>query len=60
MGLITAGAMIRALSLFHMTLAVVLIRNPQIIAKQSIVVVLGQSMQLVRSLHILTSEATTY
>jgi molybdopterin biosynthesis enzyme MoaB len=47
MGLISAGAMIRSLSLFHITLAAVLLRNPQMIANQSIVMVLGQSMQLV-------------
>ncbi|EAT88823.1 hypothetical protein HBI56_039830 [Parastagonospora nodorum] len=46
MGLISAGAMIRSLSLFHITLAAVLLRNPQMIANQSIVMVLGQSMQL--------------
>jgi hypothetical protein len=40
--------MIRSLSLFHMTLAAVLLRSPQIIAKQSMVMILGQSMQLVR------------
>jgi hypothetical protein len=39
--------MIRSLSLFHMTLAWILVRNPQTIANQSIVLVLGQSMQLV-------------
>ncbi|KAL5117221.1 hypothetical protein ACEQ8H_004910 [Pleosporales sp. CAS-2024a] len=38
--------MIRSLSLFHMTLAAIFLRNPQIIANQSIVLVLGQSMQL--------------
>jgi len=47
MGLISAGAMIRSLSLFHITIAAVLLRNPQMIANQSIVMVLGQSMQLV-------------
>ncbi|KAH7401901.1 increased loss of mitochondrial DNA protein 1 [Phaeosphaeria sp. MPI-PUGE-AT-0046c] len=46
MAIISANAMIRSLSLFHMTLAAILLRNPQIIANQSIVLVLGQSMQL--------------
>jgi hypothetical protein len=40
--------MIRSLSLFHVTLAALLLRNPQIIANQSVVALLGQSMQLVR------------
>jgi hypothetical protein len=48
MAIISAGTMIRSLALFHMTLAWVLVRSPQTIAKQSIVLVLGQSMQLVR------------
>ena len=40
--------MIRSISLFHLTLAVTLLRNPALIAKQGIVLVLEQSMQLVR------------
>jgi hypothetical protein len=51
MAIISAGTMIRSLSLFHVTLAAVLLRNPAIVAKQSIVLVLGQSMQLVRLLY---------
>jgi hypothetical protein len=47
MAIISASAMIRSISLFHMTLAVVLLRSPQIIANQSMVLLLGQSMQLV-------------
>jgi hypothetical protein len=50
MAIISSTAMIRSLSLFHMTLAAVLLRSPQIIAKQSMVMILGQSMQLVRLL----------
>lgn len=48
MAIISASAMIRSLSLFHVTLAALLLRNPQIIANQSVVALLGQSMQLVR------------
>jgi hypothetical protein len=40
--------MIRGLSLFHITLAGLLLKNPALITKQSVVLVLGQSMQLVR------------
>ncbi|KAF2034681.1 hypothetical protein EK21DRAFT_56173 [Setomelanomma holmii] len=46
MAIISAAAMIRSLSLFHVTLAALLLRNPKIIANQSIVLLLGQSMQL--------------
>jgi hypothetical protein len=47
MAILSAAVMIRSLALFHMTLAWVLVRSPQTIARQSIVLVLGQSMQLV-------------
>ncbi|KAH7072910.1 increased loss of mitochondrial DNA protein 1 [Paraphoma chrysanthemicola] len=46
MAIISASAMIRSLSLFHVTLAALLVRSPQIIANQSVVALLGQSMQL--------------
>lgn len=46
MAIISASAMIRSLSLFHITLAALLLKNPSIIAKQGVVLVLGQSMQL--------------
>jgi len=48
MAVMTASAMIRGLSLFHVTLAALLLKNPAIVAKQGVVLVLGQSMQLVR------------
>jgi hypothetical protein len=48
MAILSANNMIRSISLFHVTLAVVLLKNPALIAKQGIVLVLGQSMQLVR------------
>jgi hypothetical protein len=40
--------MIRSLSLFHLTLAALLLKNPKLVANQSVVLVLGGSMQLVR------------
>ncbi|KAH8731373.1 increased loss of mitochondrial DNA protein 1 [Phaeosphaeriaceae sp. PMI808] len=46
MAIISASTMIRSLSLFHMTLAVILLKSPQKIANQSVVLLLGQSMQL--------------
>jgi hypothetical protein len=48
MAIISAGSMIRSLSLFHLTLAALLLKNPKLIANQSVVLVLGGSMQLVR------------
>jgi hypothetical protein len=48
MAIISAGSMIRSLSLFHLTLAALLLKNPKLIANQGVVVVLGGSMQLVR------------
>lgn len=47
MAIISASAMIRGLSLFHVTLAALLLRNPAILSNQSIVLLLGESMQLV-------------
>ena len=43
----SASAMIRGISLFHLTLAAVLLRSPATIADQGVVLLLGQSMQLV-------------
>jgi len=40
--------MIRSIALFHITLAVVLLKNPALISKQGVIVLLGESMQLVR------------
>jgi hypothetical protein len=47
MAIISSSTMIRSISLFHITLAALLLRNPAMIANQSIVLILGQSMQLV-------------
>lgn len=41
--------MIRSIALFHLTLAVVLLRNPALISNQSVILLLGESMQLVRT-----------
>jgi len=46
MAIISANTMIRSLSLFHLTLAAVLVKNPKLIADQSVIMVLGGSMQL--------------
>ncbi|KAH7132413.1 increased loss of mitochondrial DNA protein 1 [Dendryphion nanum] len=46
MGIISAYTIIRSLALFHLTLAVFLLRNPKLIADQNIVFILGESMQL--------------
>lgn len=48
MAILSANTMIRSISLFHLTLAVALVKNPALIANQGIVLVLGHSMQLVR------------
>ncbi|KAL6709720.1 hypothetical protein ACN47E_001149 [Coniothyrium glycines] len=46
MAVLSASTMIRSISLFHMTLAALLLKNPSLIANQGVVLVLGQSMQL--------------
>ncbi|KAI8935998.1 hypothetical protein NX059_007501 [Plenodomus lindquistii] len=46
MAILSASAMIRSISLFHVTLAALLLKSPATIARQGIVSVLGQSMQL--------------
>lgn len=48
MAIISANTMIRSIALFHITLAVVLLKNPALISKQGVIVLLGESMQLVR------------
>ena len=50
MAIISANTMIRSLALFHLTLAALLIKNPKLIANQSVIMILGGSMQLVGSL----------
>lgn len=47
MAIISANNMVRGISLFHLTLAVVMLRSPALIANQGIVLVLAQSMELV-------------
>lgn len=46
MAIFSAYTIIRSLALFHITLAVFLLRNPRTIADQNIVFILGESMQL--------------
>lgn len=48
MAIISTSTMIRSLSLFHLTLAALLVKNPKLIADQSMIMILGGSMQLVR------------
>jgi hypothetical protein len=47
MAIISASTMIRSISLFHVALAVILLRNPSMISNQGVVLLLGESMQLV-------------
>jgi hypothetical protein len=47
MAIVSAYTIIRALALFHLTLAVFLLRDPRVIAEQNIVFSLGQAMHLV-------------
>lgn len=49
MAIISANTMIRSIALFHLTLAVVLLKNPALISNQGVVLLLGESMQLVRT-----------
>ncbi|KAF2281054.1 uncharacterized protein EI97DRAFT_368339 [Westerdykella ornata] len=46
MAIISAYTLIRTISLFHLTLAVLFIKNPKLIADQSLVYVMAESMQL--------------
>ena len=48
MAILSASMMIRSISLFHVTLAALLLKNPAIISNQGVVMLLGESMQLVR------------
>lgn len=47
MAIVSAYTIIRSLSLFHITVGVLFLRNPRLIADQNIVFLLGESMQLV-------------
>ncbi|KAJ4370592.1 hypothetical protein N0V83_005113 [Neocucurbitaria cava] len=46
MAIISASAMIRSLSLFHVTIAALLLKNPAIVSNQGVIYLLGESMQL--------------
>jgi hypothetical protein len=50
MALVSAFSAIRALSLFHITLAFYLLTNPRMIAEQNLVVILGEAMDLVMNM----------
>ena len=47
MAIISAFALIRAISLFHITAAYFFLTAPKIIADQNVVFILGESMRLV-------------
>lgn len=47
MAIVSAYTIIRTLSLFHITLAALILKDPKLVADQNIVFLLGQSMQLV-------------
>lgn len=51
MGLFSAYTILRGLAIFHITLAVFMLRNPKMVAEQNMVFVLGEAMHLVRSSH---------
>jgi hypothetical protein len=65
MAIISANTMIRSIALFHLTLAVVLLRNPALVSNQSVILLLGESMHLVRTstlalhIHVLPYVANT-
>ncbi|KAF2255258.1 hypothetical protein BU26DRAFT_153164 [Trematosphaeria pertusa] len=46
MAIVSAYTIIRTLSLFHITLAALILKDPKLVADQNIVFLLGQSMQL--------------
>ncbi|KAF1996037.1 hypothetical protein P154DRAFT_556496, partial [Amniculicola lignicola CBS 123094] len=46
MAIVSAYTIIRGLALFHLTLGVLFLRNPKMIADQNIVFVLGEAMKL--------------
>lgn len=48
MALITAFTVIRVLSVFHITVAYYFLVKPQLLADQTAIIILGESMQLVR------------
>ncbi|CAG5175055.1 uncharacterized protein ALTATR162_LOCUS10804 [Alternaria atra] len=46
MAMISANTLVRSIALFHLTLAVVLLKNPALISNQGVILLLGESMQL--------------
>ncbi|KAG9196598.1 hypothetical protein G6011_01719 [Alternaria panax] len=46
MAIISANTMVRGIALFHLTLAVVLLKNPALVSNQGVILLLGESMQL--------------
>jgi len=57
MALISAKTIITSVSLFHVTLAFYFLTNPVIIADQALVWVLGSSMGMASSSHILYGQS---
>jgi hypothetical protein len=47
MAIVSAYTIIRSLALFHITLGVLFLKNPKLVADQNIVFILGEAMQLV-------------
>jgi hypothetical protein len=66
MAMISANTLVRSIALFHLTLAVVLLKNPALISNQGVILLLGESMQLVSIpslspyIHILPEPTNTY
>jgi hypothetical protein len=49
MALVSAYTLIRTVALFHITLGILLLKNPKLIADQNIVFLMSESMLLVSS-----------
>jgi hypothetical protein len=47
MAIVSAYTIIRSLALFHITLGVLFLRNPKLIADQNIVLLMSEAMHLV-------------
>ncbi|KAF1950385.1 hypothetical protein CC80DRAFT_426956 [Byssothecium circinans] len=59
MAIISTYTLIRSLSLFHITLAIIFLRNPRLIAEQNIVFLFQEAMQLPTPRDFLKPSATT-
>ncbi|KAF2793853.1 hypothetical protein K505DRAFT_305088 [Melanomma pulvis-pyrius CBS 109.77] len=59
MAIFSAYTIIRGLSLFHITLAVLFLKNPKLIADQNLVFILGESMKLPTPRDFNSNSATT-